>query len=112
MAWSLGGLELGPGLGVQVAREHWRLSPAIEARLGPGLLGARLDWTQLAWADLVQPRIFTGVRIPAMSGLEIDLGVAVAPIRDEIIRGDARLYDSGWLEFFLRMHLVRQVSVR
>jgi len=107
---ALGAWQLGGALEAQAGAAQWRVGPAVIARRGVGVAGARADWTQLTWDEQVQPRVFVGARWPSEAGLHAEARVTLAPLRDEVVRGEALLYDSGWVALSISLGWTRKIG--
>ena len=103
--WFLGG-----GLETQLGLAQWRLGPTVMVRRGVAFAGARADWTQLAWTEQLQPRLFMGLRWSGDAGFWGEARATLAPVRDEVVRGDTLLYNSGWGEFSISYGWSRKIG--
>jgi len=106
----VGRLELGGELTGQLGEDQLHLGLAATGRFSMLSAGVGGEWVHADWALPIQPRLFLGLWHRWSGGLTTQGRVYFHPIRDQVDRGDQRLYDTGWVGLRLSVGWDQRVS--
>jgi len=105
------GYALGSGQALLLAQLGGTRRAGLELRYVPRwvLAGARVDVARIATLTIVQPKLMVGVH-GQRGRVGLEGVVAVTPLRDQVLDGSERVYDSGWIEVGIRLRFSRKVE--